>query len=94
MDKKRRLFRLIEYYINDFRKDAVEGYYGKGSRVKIHTMNYSITNKTILFEVVVILAGTITEETLDRTLVDVLLQDALVYIFPDQKISAYVRWDV
>ena len=39
LDKKQRFFRLIESYINDFRGDAVQEFYGKQARIKIHSMN-------------------------------------------------------
>lgn len=93
-DKKRRLYRLIEYYINDYQKDAIESVYGEGSKIKIHSMSHSITNNSLLFEIVIVLGSTITEETIDRSLADILVQDALVYFFPDQSIKTLVRWDV
>ena len=93
-DKKRRLFRLIENYMNDFQKEAVESVYGKGTYIRIHSMTESYSTKSLLFEVVIVLGDTITEETMDRTLADILIQDALVYFFPDQNIKTYVRWDV
>lgn len=94
LDKKRRFFRLIESYINDFRKDAIEEMYGVGTKIKIHSMSESISQNALLFEVVIVLGDTITEERLDRKLADVLVQDALTYFFPDQSIKTYVRWDV
>lgn len=94
LDKKRRLFRLIETYINDYQKGAVEEMYGVGTRIKIHNIVESQTQKSILFEAVIILGETITEQVMDRKLADVLIQDAMVYFFPDQSIKTYVRWDV
>jgi hypothetical protein len=94
LDKKRRLFRLIETYINDYQKEAVEEMYGVGTRIKIHNIVESQTQKSILFEAVIILGETITEQVMDRKLADVLIQDAMVYFFPDQSIKTYVRWDV
>ena len=38
MDPKKRLFRLIEVYLNEYRKNEVEEIYGKGTKIKIHTM--------------------------------------------------------
>jgi hypothetical protein len=93
-DKKRRFFRLIEHYINDFRKEAIEEMYGVGTKIRIHSMSESLTDKSILFEVVIVLGEQINEGTMDRELADVLVQDALVYFFPDQNIKTYVRWDV
>ena len=93
-DKKERLFRLIESYINDFQKESVEEMYGVGTKIKIHSLSESISQNSLLFEVVIILGDTISEQTLDRNLADVLVQDALVYFFPNQTIKTYVRWDV
>lgn len=93
-DKKRRFFRLIEHYINDFRKEAIEEMYGVGTKIRVHSMSESFTDKSILFEVVIVLGEQINEGTMDRELADVLVQDALVYFFPDQNIKTYVRWDV
>ena len=94
LDKKRRLFRLIESYINDFQKDAVEEMYGVGTKIKIHNMVESSSQKAILFEAIIILGDTITEQVMDRKLADILIQDAMVYFFPNQSIKTYVRWDV
>lgn len=94
MDKKRRIYRLLEDYINSFRKEAVESFYGKGTYIKIHSMYQSISTKSLLFEIVVVLGDVINEDVMDRSLVDVLIQDAIIYFFPDQNIKTYVRWDV
>jgi hypothetical protein len=53
MDNKRRLYRLIEKYINDFKGDAVESIYGKGSLIKVHTINFGVTSKTMILEAIV-----------------------------------------
>jgi hypothetical protein len=94
MDKKRRLYRLIESYINDFQKDAVQEMYGKGSYIKIHTLNFSVTKSVVLLEAVIILGDLITEQQMDRNLADILIQDALVYFFPETSVKTYVRFDV
>jgi hypothetical protein len=93
-DKKQRLFRLIESYLNDYQKESVEQVYGKGTKIKIHTISESVTQNSLLIEAVIVLGETISEEVMDRKLADVLIQDALVYFFPDQHIKTYVRWDV
>ena len=94
LDKKQRLFRLIENYINDFQGESVKKIYGEGSRIKVHSMNDSYSEKSILFEIVIILGDTINESVMDKDLANVLIQDALVYFFPDQKVKTYVRFDV
>jgi hypothetical protein len=94
LDKKRRLFRLIENYINDYQGGAVQEMYGKGSYIKIHNLNFSVTQQSVLLEAVIVLGDLITEEHMDRKLADVLIQDAIVYFFPECSIKTYVRFDV
>jgi hypothetical protein len=94
IDKKQRLFRLIETYMNDFQGNSVQEMYGDGAKIKVHSMNESYSEKSILFEIVIVLGNTINESVMDKTLANILIQDALVYFFPDQKIKTYVRFDV
>lgn len=94
IDKKRRLFRLIESYMNDFQGDAVQEMYGDGARIKVHSMTDSYSTKSVLFEIVIILGTTINESMMDKTLATILIQDALVYFFPDQNVKTYIRFDV
>lgn len=93
-DKKRRLYRLIEVYLNEFRGDAVEEMYGKGTKIKIHNMYESYSTNSIVLEAIIQLGDTINEEVLDRELADVLIQDALVYFFPEKSVKTMVRYDV
>jgi hypothetical protein len=94
LGKKQRLYRLLETYINDFRGDAVQEMYGKGTKVKIHNLNYSTSTKSILIESVVILGDTINESIMDKNLVDIIIQDAMVYFYPEFSLRSYVRFDV
>ena len=94
LDKKQRLFRLIENYMNDFQGNAVQEMYGDGARIKVHSMTDSYSTKSILFEIVIVLGTTINESMMDKTLANILIQDALVYFFPDQNVKTYVRFDV
>ena len=55
--------------------------YGVGTKIKIHNMAESQAGKSILFEAIIILGNTITEQVMDRKLADVLIQDAVVYFF-------------
>jgi hypothetical protein len=93
MDRKRRIFRLIEVYLNDFRGSAIEEMYGNGTKIKIHSISDSIKDKSILIEAVIVLGDSINEEVMDRELADVLIQDALVYFYPEYSIKTMVRWD-
>ena len=93
LNKKQRFFRLIESYINDFRGDAVREFYGNNARIKIHTMTHSFSTNVLLFEIVVVLGDTINESVMDDTLASVLIQDSMVYFYPESKIQTYVRFD-
>lgn len=93
-DKKRKLYRLIEHYINDFRGEAVEEMYGKGTKIKIHNMYESYSTNSVVLEAIIHLGNTINEEVMDRELADVLIQDALVYFFPEKSVKTMVRYDV
>ncbi len=94
MDNKRRFFKLLENYINDFRGDAVQEFYGKNTQIKIHTLNTGVKDNSIMIEAVVILGDIITEETTNDVLAHILLQDAVVYFFPELNLKTYVRFDV
>ena len=54
MDKKRRFISLIELYINNHRGFAVEEMYGKGTKIKIHTVNFSVTQNSVIVEAVIV----------------------------------------
>jgi hypothetical protein len=94
LDKKQRFFRLIESYINDFRGDAVREFYGDKAQIKIHTMNTGIKDNSIMLEVIILLGETINEDVMNDTLAHILVQDSMVYFFPESKILTYVRFDV
>jgi hypothetical protein len=94
MDNKRRLYRLLEVYLNGFKSDLVESIYGKKSYIKVHTVTFGISDNSVLVELVVILGDVINEEVLDTSLAEVLIKDALIYFWPEKKIRTLVRWDV
>jgi len=94
LDKKRRFFRLIESYINDFRGDAVQEFYGNNARIKVHSMNTGVKDNSIMLEVIIILGDTINEDVMNDTLAHILVQDSMVYFFPEVKLRTYVRFDV
>ena len=84
MDNKRRLYRLIEAYLNGFKGDLVESIYGNKSRIKVHTVTFGVSDNSVLVELVVILGDVINEETLDTSLAEILIQEALVYFFAEK----------
>lgn len=94
-DKKQRFFRLLESYINDYQKEAVELMYGKGSKIKVHNWSHNNKGDTFLFELIIELGDVINESVMDKTMSEVLLRDALVYFYPEtQNIKCIVRFDV
>jgi hypothetical protein len=94
MDNKRRLYRLLEVYLNNFKGEMVETIYGKNSYIKVHTVTFGVSDNSVLVELVVVLGDTINEDVMDTSLAEVLIQDALVYFFPEKKIRTLTRWDV
>jgi hypothetical protein len=94
MDNKRRLYRLLEVYLNNFKGEMVETIYGKKSYIKVHNVTFGISDNSVLVELVVVLGDTINEDVMDTSLAEVLIQDALVYFFPEKKIRTLTRWDV
>ena len=57
-------------------------------------MTHSFSTNVLLFEIVVILGETINESVMDDTLASVLIQDSMVYFYPESKIQTYVRFDI
>jgi hypothetical protein len=94
MDNKRRIYRLIETYLNEFKGELVESIYGDRSRIKVHTVTFGVSDNSVLVELVVVLGDTINEDTLDSSLAEILIQEALVYFFPEKTIKTLIRWDV
>jgi hypothetical protein len=94
MDNKRRLYRLVEKYVNDFKKEAVEEFYGKGSSIKIHNVTFAQKNKSIVIEAIIVLGDIITESQMDEKMATVLISDAITYFFPELSIHLTFRWDV
>lgn len=94
-DKKRRFFRLVESYINDYRKDAVELLYGKGSKIKIHNWGNNNKGDVLYFEIVIILGDTINESVMDKSMAEELLKNAMIYFYPEvQRVICMTRFDV
>lgn len=92
---KDKLKLMMERYLNIVKKNEIELMYGEGTTVRIHTINFSTTTTSILVEAVIILGERINEDSLDRRLVDYLIQDSIPYFFPElNSCKVMVRWDV
>ena len=59
MDNKRRLYRLIEGYLNEYKKDVVESFYGKGSSIKINRVDFGVTKNYVSIDAKILLGKTI-----------------------------------
>lgn len=94
MDNKRRFYRLIEKYINEFKGDAVKLIYGEGSFIKIHTISFGVTTNVIQLEAVVVLGEVINEDVIDNSLAETLIRESLFYFFPNCLVKTYIRFDV
>lgn len=94
MVPKKRFFRLIEVYLNEFKSSSVEEFYGKNTKIKIHAITHIITTNSLLIEAVIYLGDIINEEIMDVILADILIQEALVYFYPECSIKTMITWDV
>jgi hypothetical protein len=87
--------KIIEQYLNEINLSDVEVFYGSGSKIKIHTITYSLSQKSILVEAVIVLGGVIIEETLDRAPAELMIQNCIPYLFPEiSSVKVMTRWDV
>jgi hypothetical protein len=94
MKNNKRICKLLESYINGFRRDAVESFYGKGSVISITNLTYALKSKTIIVELTIKLGDLITEEIMDTSMSEVLVSDAMVYFNPNLNIRTIVSWDI
>jgi hypothetical protein len=94
MDHRRRIYRLFEHYINVIKKDAVEEFYGKDTYVKINSVTFGLGSESVIIECTVNLGDLviITEDTLDSSMVEVLISDCLVYFYPDLSVRIITSW--
>lgn len=74
-------------------QDSIETMYGKGTRIKIHSVDEALSSKSIVLEVVIILGDVINEQVMERALADYLVRDYTSIFFPEHTIKTLVRWD-
>lgn len=85
---------MMENYLNVIKKGEIETMYGNDTKVKIHTISFSVKGNAIMIEAVIILGQVINEEVLDRRLIDYLIQDMMPYFFPEiESVKVMTRWD-
>lgn len=93
IDKKRRLFRLIEFHINNHNKNLVESFYGKGSKIEVKHMTEVFSTDSIMFELKVVFGDEISEEMLDKEPANLLMSEAIFWFFPNKKIHTTIVFD-
>lgn len=94
MSKKERVKRLIEFYMNDYRKNELKLYYGEGSKIKINTVDLVDNGKCFLVDMKIVLGEIISEEVLERAFADYLLKESIETMFGrDFTIRSIVGWD-
>jgi hypothetical protein len=94
MDRKERFSRLIEIYLNESRLETIESFYGLGTRIKITKIDKQVGKNHLFLEASIVLGDVINEDVMDREMADILIQDALIYMFPDYSITVMMNWDV
>ena len=77
-----------------FSVDTIEEFYGKGTKIKIRSLSYSLKSNILLVDAVVVLGEIITEEVLETTLAEVLILDSMKFFYPDYKVNTMVKCDV
>jgi len=86
---------MMENYLNIIKKEEVELWYGKGTKLKIHNINFSVTEESVMVESIIVLGEIINEEVLDRKLAELLIIDMMPYFFPEvETVRVMARWDV
>lgn len=94
MDNRRRLINLIEKYLNEIKRDTVIKFYGEGSSIKINTLTFGTTKNYILIDASVKLGEIITEDVIDESMAKILIEDSMVYFFPDSDVRTLINFDI
>jgi hypothetical protein len=94
VNKKRKFFDLAERHINDYHKKSIVEFFGEDSKVKLNNLEYINSQKCILVDVTVVLSETINEETLNKEFVSALVQESMIYFYPEHSVKVMVGWDV
>jgi hypothetical protein len=95
MDRKQRLFRLIETHVNDYNKGGMEGFYGVGTKLKVKDINYITTTKSLLIDSTLTVGDIVDEFSLYPEVAENFLYNAAIYFFSsDIQFSFTIKIDV
>ena len=92
--KKKRFSKLLEKAVNELKKEPLEEFYGKNTKIKILNLDYITSSNKMIVDTSIILGDVINEEILDISMADLLIRECSMYIFPDCHIMTIVKWDV
>jgi hypothetical protein len=93
MDKMKRFYRLIELYLNDSNRESIEGFYGKGTVVKIKSISYSKKINIALVDAVIVLGELINEEVLETAPIELLIKESVKFFYPEYNVNTLISWD-
>jgi hypothetical protein len=94
MDNKTRLIKLIEEYLNGIKGHLVFEFYGEGSSIKINRVDFGITKNYVSIDAKILLGEIITEGILAESLARILIEDSMVFFFPNSQIRTCITFDV
>ena len=94
MDRKSRILRLIEVYVNELKKEDVELFYGSGSKIKLLNIDYITSNKKLYIDFCVVFGDEFDITYLDGNMACFLIDESLIYLFPDMRANYNFTFDV
>lgn len=93
MNRKKKFFRVMELFINKTKKEELENYYGKGSKIEILSLTRSETSDKCLIEVKVVLGESINEDYLHTEFADFMVQKTFRFFYPEFMVNTVVKFD-
>ena len=91
---KKTYIKIIEKFFNKTKKNNIELFYGSGSHIKVNNIQSNNKGELIMVDVTIVLGNVITEEVLDRSLIDYLMMDVIDIMFPETTLKVLLNWDV
>ena len=80
-------------YLAESCQDTIDSFYGKGTKIKVKNLSYSLSNNLILVEAKIELGEEISEEVMENEMCDLLIRETINPIFPEQHIKVMISWD-
>lgn len=93
MKIKDNIFLIIDKIINEHKQKELFEFYGDGSSIRIKTIGYSTNSKSLYVEAHLTIGENFSDEILDTSLAEILITDALNYVYPNCKTSFIFTFD-